>query len=307
MKRLLIPFLLLSSCATPLARDVSEPAAEKGYPSAEFSFNGTSYIGLGAGVVEAGSSLSVIRFEVQGYLSGTVKAFSKSCRVDVTKTYTENSVVKIPLEGEAKASCVLSLVVLPRTSEGELKPLKGEFFLKVVPPGRTWQGHSFKIADNADELVETTFPSEKPVNAVIAGCSKETERFTYTPEEGFVYTPSADFLTDPDLTRCIAEGSFSNEDFRTLTSWQIWRYDGSFSPLPDPEINFDDSLLGNRLHITADENVLAIIWQGKTVFSQEAKIPVSSVSEDTVRLITSAGRTLLCRYNLETRRYYCLR
>lgn len=300
-------FLILSGCATTLAKDASEPASEKNYPSAEFSFNGRDFLGLGTSVVERGSSFSAVSLKIQGYLDGTASAFSKACGVNEKKTYTQNAKVEIPLTGEVKTSCVFSILVQPRLEGADLKPLRGEFFLKAVAPGKTWQGHSFKLADYADEVIETLFPSEKPVDAVIAGCSASAGRFTFTPEEGAVYTSTRDFMEDSSIKRCIAEGSFANEDHRTFTSWQIWRYVGDFSPLPDPEINFDGSFFGDYLRVTADENVLAIIWQGGTILGREAKIPLTEEKESFLRFITTSGRTLLCQYNLETRRYFCLR
>ena len=306
MKRALL-ILLLQGCATVRVIDVAAPPSLENYPSAEFSFNQTRYVGLGAASVEKGTSLSVLNLEIQGYLDGTVNVVSKACKVDLSRTYLNNAVVQVPISGDANESCVFSILVLPKSDVAPIKPLKGEFLLKVVPTGKTWQGRSLKLPDGEDQLVETIFPSENEALATLAGCGRTAETFKLPSEGGTAIISTHEFLVDDSPRRCFVEGVFKNDEYKTLTTWQIWRHSSDYVPLPDPDIYIEESLFGDHLVSATDENVFATIWDGAVTLGPRASVPFEPEKNYVIRLITTSGRTLVCTWQGDSRRYFCLR
>src|SRR5690606_10220631 len=111
MRYLLLVLILMTGC---LRADPSKPAIESLYPTAELYVGEEPHLGVALVSIEKGSPFSCLGLSVRVYYEGTIRFFSERCGVDVTRVYTESTRLSVPLLGNVKHSCLVSVRVNPK-------------------------------------------------------------------------------------------------------------------------------------------------------------------------------------------------
>ncbi len=295
-------------CRATLQADPSEPAAESGYPTAEFRAGGRLFHGLGEVLLVRGRPLSEVRLEVQGYHDGTIRVDSSACNVSQSWSYTNSERKLVVIPGVATESCLVDIVVAPSFGADangiRVYELKGQLLIKVLDEGMPWVGISSKVHASGDQRI--WIPVEPPaptslVRLLFRGCDSSYDRFGRLVN-GALTVLATDLGVPVTESRCLLEGAAKQGDYVKRVSWRIWGYRAGFTPLPLPDIS---SCFG-RLCVTADTTVSLLALDSDYVFKPEARFRFDAARAHVLRAMTVKGRSFVCEYEPAVKEWRCL-
>jgi len=299
-------FLLMSGCSTTLRPDLSLPAAEAGYPTAEFYAGGNLFHGLGSVVAARGSPLSDVNLEVQGYFSGVIRVDSAACGVSESVVYSNSSRVKITLPGVAVASCLLDILVSPSYPEKNNKTnertyqFKGQLAVKVLGKQDPWIGYSTKLRADGDEPVIIDVGAPGQYHLVFRGCSSKYDEMLRTPSSTIKAQFKAVVPAKNKDPHCLLEGFIERVDKWSppvRLSWQVWRYSSDFLPLPIPSVTAGS---WGRVSVEGDPSVSVISLDDEYKVNYKAEFYFDDKAPHTLRVFTVKGRSAVCEYYFDS-------
>lgn len=284
-------------CAHQPSLDPSPPAAASNYPTAEFWAQGQLFHGLGEISLKKGEPLSKIQLRVQGYFGGTIRVDSGFCHIKKSSNYDGMELVNFPLEGAAKESCLLDIVVSVIYPKGVdsttlVYEMKGQLFLKVLTDDKPFMLSSSRIPDRSDSsLFVPVDGMGGAVQVIFKGCGFEYID-SVAVNDGEAIVSARSVSGGAPMEKCLHEGFISTLTGVKRVSWNIWYYAKGFAPLPLPKLQF----AGEYLRVAGDFATAAIILDDNYKLVYAAVFKLDPTEDHILRLLTVKGRSVLCQW-----------
>lgn len=289
MKILLLVLLVLGSgCGKTLRPDPAPPAYESNYPTAEFHAGGRRWVGLGEVQLEPNRPYNEVDLKIQGYGDGVIVVDSSSCSVQLSFSYKDNELVRIPLLGFGQEDCLIDFLVQPRYpsewSNGvEVHAFKGRLRVRVL--SEPWLGFHTVLQEGADGFI--LIAETEPVFAIFRGCGSQYER-DLVPQDGHVKIWVSELGMRTFTERCTLEGKVGD----TWVSWQVWFHKPEFAKLPAPSIQMSE----DQIKIKADPAVSIVSLDQKYSISSSAKFDFNPSQPHILRILTVKGRSWIAEW-----------
>lgn len=279
----LITTLLLISCGH-MNSDVSVPAIDSNYPTAEIHCDGKVFNGLAI-------CSNADEIQVQGYYEGSVRIDSDRCDIHETPSYSNNEAVNIKIQNPNQ-SCIIEVVVsvvYPRDTTTVKRSLKGIIYYKKPTDNVT-----FKISKIPTKTVDVyNFYSDKLSDNLAKvywrGCQVSVDE-TVTPFAGKIRMALADDvnLFDAKIAKdnpCVMEVGIVDADVKLRVVWLSVFYKSNFAPLAIPVVKFN-----KKMEVYADSSVAIIGFNNQYHVGEKAKFVKA---DGILRLLTTSGRTVI--------------
>ena len=275
--------LLLISCGH-MNSDVSVPAIDSNYPTAEIHCDGKVFNGLA--VCSNADSI-----QVQGYYEGSIRIDSDRCDIHETPGYSNNGAVDIKIPNPIQ-SCIIEVVVsvvYPRDTTTVKRSLKGIIYYKKPTDNVT-----FKTSKIPTKTVDVyNYYSEKLTgnNAKVywRGCQVSVDE-TVTPFAGKIRMALANDvnLFEAKIAKdnpCVMEVGIVDAAVKLRVVWLSVFYKSNFSPLAIPVVKFN-----KKMEVYADQSVAVIGFKDQYHVGDKTKFVKA---DGILRLLTTSGRTVI--------------
>lgn len=269
----------LSGCVSGGLKNDYKPAAlDTGFHSADIIVNGQHNLGVAAAQADPGQPFY---FRVGGIGNGFVRVTSEVCKFDQSKTYTKSQDVWFKVQPFG-VRCLYRIFVQPQFTEDqagkrEWRGLSGVLLLRRTKAPTILRA----VQVESRKVFPLVIPAERGSKVFLKGCSFSGESITASAD---LELDVDDFFSD-DI--CVIDGFVKQKDEVKAIAILVSRYEGTFMPLPEPEIK----LTSTKIRVNADSSVslLAFLSQEKFESSAEFKMEPGTLKGYTVK-----GRAFYC-------------
>lgn len=304
---------LVTACSN-LKPDPALPSLAANYLQFEAHSPSKRCVGDGSSVVicsiPRGALLESLDFSFQGYFTGSYRAFSDGCGLDIPGSYIKTGSIPLPVSGVAEHDCTIDVTLspnLPDQASAGFKldaNLRGAFIITVTDD-ETWDGALVREPVGPFvRILPLSVGGSGQVQVIAAGCG-----ITYNAPStiflgGFINLPLQDMVSSSQSSDCVLTGAIKQAGYQDLLfTLYINRYEISvegdtrkFTPLPNPVVTLDAAKQQMCISGDASISILMVDDTQNSVSSSHCFSHIDLTQEHWIRALTTGGRIAVGYY-----------